>query len=260
MRLLLFFFLICFDSWPKSTVLIGHFDSFGKAPFNASEKVAAGLLTAFKDHEQIDLKTCRLSTVFDKSYLELEACYKDLKEPPILVLGLGEFGCDLKVEAWGRNFDKTDGPDNEGNERAGTKIIPEAQAMIGLTYPLPEMYCVLNQDERRSIQVSNNAGSFVCNNLAFQFTHHYADVSFGFIHVPSHHCWFLERRMKKSIEILGKMIEGSLINRTPVRLPVEKSELEDLLQKSPEKSCLREFYQRLPGADERAPRPFSAPK
>jgi pyroglutamyl-peptidase len=260
MKMLLFLLLFPLISWPKSTVLISHFDAFGGAPFNASEKVTKRLSEAFQDHKEINLKTCALSTVFDKSFLELDTCLRDLESTPHLVLGLGEFGCELKLESWGRNFDKTEGPDNEGNERTGTKIFPSAPDILGLTYPLPQMYCALSQEERTSVKVSNNAGSFVCNNLAFQFTHAYEEIPFGFIHVPSHNCWFTERKINHAVKILKKMIEGSLKSANSARLPVERKELEVLRQEGPKNTCLREFYFRLDKIFEKGPVRFSSLK
>ncbi len=260
MKLLLFLLITVLNSWGKSTILIGHFDSFSGSVHNGSEIVAQGLLAELKGHADVELKVCPLSTIFDKSFLELETCLKELKQSPRLVLGLGEYGCDVKIEAWGRNFDKTYGPDNEGNERNGTQIIPGAKEILGFTYPLPTMYCALSSKEREEIIVSNNPGSFVCNNLAYQFTHSYPDVSFGFIHVPSKNCWFGEKKIKKTVGVIKKMIEASLKTKERIRLPVEKDELTNLRQKTPLNSCLREFYLRLPGVDEQFPSRFSGIK
>jgi pyrrolidone-carboxylate peptidase len=256
MKLTLLFFLFSAAAWGRPLVLLGHFDAFGKAPFNNSGKVAKILIEKLKDHPDFDLRGCELKTVFDKSYYQLEDCLKDLPEAPKLVLGLGESNCNFKIETMARNLDETKGPDNDGGERKNSLIIPGADKVIGLNYPLAEMYCSLGKKERADIEVSNNAGSFVCNNLAYQFSYNYPELSFGFIHVPANNCRNLEGKNQVTLSNLESMIKAAIKSTTTQRLATTKGELAAQRESSKQDQCLHEFYKRTKGADEKGFWPF----
>lgn len=252
----LLLFLVTSSLWARPVVLISYFDAFGKASFNNSEKIAEVLHTKLKDHPSFELRLCALNTVFDKSTYQLEDCLRSLPTTPKLVLGLGEANCNFKIETMGRNLDKTSGPDNEGNERNKTEIIPFGPKAIGLNYPLSQMYCALPTDDRKEVEVSNNAGSFVCNNLAYQMAHQYPELTFGFIHVPSHNCRGLEKKNVMVLRSLGKMILAAVETNSFTRLSTTKNEIEVLRNKYKDHQCLSEFFKRTKGIDEKSRWPF----
>lgn len=251
MKLALILLLISAGTWARPVVLLGHFDAFGKAPFNNSTRVAQILFERTKSHPDFELRLCPLNTVFDKSFYQFEDCMKGLDVEPKLVLGLGESNCNFKIETMGRNLDKTKGADNEGNERNNTPIIPEGPKEIGFTYPLPAMYCALSQKDRSDVDVSNNAGSFVCNNLAYQFAYNYENVEFGFIHVPANNCRGLDAKTETSVRNLELMISAAVKSTELTRLSTKKKELEVLREANKNNKCLSEFYKRSKGADEK---------
>ena len=262
MKLALLTFLFVTNLWAKSTVLISYFDPFDQAPVNNSEQVALSLKKTL-DNETLEIKLCPLKTVFEKGYAGLEDCLKNLPEKPTMVIGLGESKCDLKLELISKNFNKSIRPDNEGQMRRG-KIIPEAPTFIAMRYPLPQMYCSLESEEREKLTLSYDAGSFVCNNTSFLMTHYYPDLFYGFIHVPSQHCRNLEIKNKKTVSSLATMIiaavhflnkEFQVPPRTPhssneKRLPLTKKEIIELrFSFKKEDPCLLEFFKRIQGVD-----------
>lgn len=247
----IFSVLMSFNLWARPVVLLSHFDAFDKAPFNNSERVAHALYAKLKDHPDFELRLCALSTVFDKSFAQMENCLKDLKEKPVLVLGLGESNCNFKIETMARNLDKTYGPDNEGNERRNTQIFTDGSKALGFNYPLEKMYCSLDPRSRNDLEVSNNAGTFVCNNLAYQFTHYYPEETFGFIHVPSHNCRNISQKTQMAISNLTKMIPTAVKNSGTKVLPITKNELDAIRSTSKSDTCTNEFYKRVRGIDER---------
>jgi pyrrolidone-carboxylate peptidase len=257
MKIILFLSVLLgsFNLWARPMVLVSYFDPFGKAPFNNSERVARALEQRFSNSNSlIDVKLCRLETKYELAYGQLETCKKNLIQAPTMILSLGESTCDLKLEMVMRNKDKTYGPDNAGVERNNTIIIPGAPSAIGMTYPLPQMYCALGNKERKNLEVSNDAGSFVCNNMAFQMSYYYPEVSFGFIHVPASHCRKLERRTEETISQIEKMITAAVaqieIDPVPQRLPVTKAELREANSAFENKEqCLSEFYDRAKSVD-----------
>lgn len=255
MKLLIFLALFSTSLWAKPLVLVSYFDAFNRAPFNNSERIAKALAQRLNlESSPIEVKLCPLNTIFDEAYAQTEECLKALDQAPVMVLGLGEATCDLKIEAMMRNKDKTVGPDNAGNHRHHQTIVAGAPEVIGLRYPLAQMYCALSTNERRDLTVSNNAGSFVCNNTAFQMSHFYEELQYGFIHVPANNCQNLTRRTETAIMALEKMLlKGAtylLANENLERLPTKKEELKNLRRQTKD-DCEREFYQQLKGADER---------
>lgn len=235
----------------KEIVLISYFDAFGNNPLNHSENVSKILQDKFQNREDVELKFCKLRTVFDKSFYELQNCLQELTKVPSLVIGLGESNCNLKVETMARNKDSTEGPDNEGIERINTPIILNAPNEIGFNYPLAAMYCSLDQMEKKFLEISNDAGGFVCNNIAYQFSYTYPEISFGFIHVPAHYCRDLKYKTDQSIEILAKFISTSLTSKNIERLKTRKIDLKKLRIQYQNDPCLSDFYKRTKGIDEK---------
>ncbi len=256
MNLLILTLLMTSFAWARPTVLVSYFDPFGKAPSNNSETVAKLIVSKAKAMGlPFDIKICEVQTKFDVSFDELKDCVNKMSEKPVLVVGLGETGCEMKVELMARNLDRTKGPDNAGEERRNTPIVPNAPMAVGLKYPLPEMYCSLNIADRKEIAISNNAGSFVCNNLAYQTTWLEDELNFGFIHVPSHFCKDIQRKNEKISNSLLTMInrgfEASLEQPARPRLPITKAELEALRATSKDDECLKSFYKQARAWDEK---------
>lgn len=255
-------FLVSMNLWARPVVLVSYYDPFGKAPFNNSEKVAKALKARMQASE-VEIQLCALNTVFDKSYAQMEDCLKALPKRPALVIGLGEATCDLKIEISTRNYDKTIGPDNEGNERKGKEIIPGAPAFIPMRYPLPQMYCSLSQKERSEIEISSSAGSFVCNNTAYQMNHYHSEEYFGFIHVPAHNCRNVEKKNEAVVKALQTMIESGVkymdthYATTPItphasneaRLPITRDSIADMRSAYDKNPCMKEFFKRAKGVD-----------
>lgn len=249
----------------KPLVLISYFDAFNGASFNNSERVAKALEARLNTATStVEIKLCSLNTIFDKAYGQAEDCLKALPTAPVMMLGLGESTCKLKVENMMRNNDKTGHPDNAGNHRNNTDVIPGAPEILGMRYPLPQMYCAMSATERSNTDVSNNAGSFVCNNTAYQLSYHYPELQVGFIHVPSNNCANLAKKSEAAVIGLEKMILGGvayLMGENQIedlpntsnyqRLPTKKDEIKRLRRQYDSKSCLHEFLKKSKGSDER---------
>ncbi len=240
-------------AFAKPVVLVSYYDVFGKGKFNNSEKVALGLALALKN-ESFEVHLCPLPTAYDRGYAAVENCLKNLSVRPIMYLGLGEFGCAVKMETIARNFDKNPKtPDNDGILRNDV-IIPNAPKAISFNYPAPEMYCSLPIKERGDMAVSNSAGSFVCNNTAFQFAHYYPEVPAGFIHVPANSCRSLEALTSGAIQSLATMLIKAVDtlevrNGAGIKLPLTKNELEPLRSQKKD-LCTRDYFKRSKGVEE----------
>ena len=258
MKVLILFTLFWNIAWAKPSVMISYFDAFNGASFNNSQRVANELANRLNTRESpLTITLCPLRTVFDKAYGQLENCLQASAERPLMVISLGESTCDLKIETMVINNDKSLSPDNEGGNRYNTQIISGAPYLLGLHYPLPQMYCALNPRERKSVVISKNPGSFVCNNTAYQTSSYYPSVSYGFIHVPAHNCLFLRRKTEQAITHLEKMLKKGvtyllgekLEEKLPhasneVRLPTQSTEILELIRLYQKDECLVEFFNR----------------
>ena len=259
----LFFLALLTTQAHAQNVIIAHFDPFDGASFNNSETVAKSLAGGLKA-KGIDVKLCPLKTSFQKAYKAFDQCLK-AAGPTDLVIGIGETGCKLKVEYVGRNLDKTYGPDNDGENRNNTPIIPGGRDFLSLRYPLPQMYCGLSPKERSLVTLSNDAGSFVCNNVAYQMRHYHPEQMIGFFHVPSHNCKNLTELNKQNVSILEKMIiagintkdNGSFLPHSTnnEEMPITKTEIRNA-RDSFSQNCYQEFYKNIKGVDQRVRWPF----
>lgn len=256
MKLVLLSLLFSGLSLANPTVLVSYFDAYGGAKANNSETVARLLLAKSRGMGlPFEIRLCRVQTKFDVSFAELRECLNTLPEKPVLVLGLGETGCDLKIEIMARNLDKTFGADNAGVERKNTPIVKGAPAAVGLTYPLAEMFCALGNDDQKSTIISNNAGSFVCNNLAFQTVWFESQLHYGFMHVPDHSCRNLavknDRIALALITMLNRGVEAVLENPAVRSLPVMKSEFDARRSDGASEECERNFWKAARAFDEK---------
>src|SRR5687768_17239690 len=114
---LLFLSFSSFAGTQKALVLVSYYDAYGKAieegRGNNSETVAKALAEKFKLEEAgLEISLCPLNTIFDVSYAQIETCLKALPRTPLMIIGLGEFGCEMKVETIFENMDRTYGKDN----------------------------------------------------------------------------------------------------------------------------------------------------
>jgi pyroglutamyl-peptidase len=226
--------------WAKPLIVLTHFDPFSGRVFNNSKFIAEDFKKAASNF--FDIHLCELPTSFARSILAFEDCLKNAPGSPAFVLSLGETGCMLKVEHRAINFRKVTEPDNDRASPRGA-IIPTDKDFKGMTYPLEEMYCSLSATDRASVFLSSDAGTFVCNDLAYKVLTSHPELSYGFIHVPTYSCRNRVEQSKKAVELLLKLTQ-TWIN-LPHRiepLPTTRSELPSGWR---DQSCLKTYYKTI---------------
>jgi pyrrolidone-carboxylate peptidase len=256
MKWMLLGLLISVHAFAKPTVLVSYFDPFQRAKVNNSEAVAKLLLEKSQiEGLPFEIKLCPLQTKYDVSYEQLKDCISALPEHPIMVISLGETGCNLKMEMMGRNLDNSRADDNAGMERRNMPIVRGGPSAVGLTYPADEMFCALEDSTRKDIIISNSAGSFVCNNITYTTAVKELDLNFGFIHVPSHQCADLKTKNEKAagalLTMINRGVDVSLKGRELRRLPVTREELAERRNETANDTCLSSFYKNAKSADEK---------
>jgi pyroglutamyl-peptidase len=168
-------------------ILLTGFDPFGGDTDNPSWRVAQALAgQRIAGHVVV---AAQLPTVFGVAITELEklACaYR-----PAMVLCLGQAGgrAALSIERIGINIDDARIPDNAGAQPIDRPVIAGGAAAYFSTLPVKAM---LQAVQRAGVacEVSQTAGTFVCNHVLYALLHllahqpTLAHTRGGFVHVP----------------------------------------------------------------------------
>lgn len=166
----------------KQTLLITGFDPFGGETINPAWE-AVKLLPK----EIGNFRVCKLQipTVFGLAAQTVLETAETLH--PDMILCIGQAGGRAAVTPERVAIDLRDAriPDNHGHQPTETPIVPDGPAAYFATVPVSRMARAI-QDAELPGQVSNTAGTFVCNDTLYTLLHHYAgtNVRVGFIHVP----------------------------------------------------------------------------
>ncbi len=169
------------------TVLLTGFDAFGGESVNPSWLAVRAL------HGQRVLGhtvvAAQLPTVFGASLHGLDALLRAHR--PALVIGVGQAGGRgaISLERVAINLDDAPIADNAGAQPIDTPVQPGAPAAYFTGLPIKAMLAAL-QKAGIAAEVSQSAGTFVCNHLFYGLMHALATrpdlrhTRGGFVHVP----------------------------------------------------------------------------
>jgi pyroglutamyl-peptidase len=168
-------------------VLLTGFDAFGGEALNPSWLAVQALQGRRVAGHRI--VAAQLPTVFDASRQRLEALLRQHR--PGLVICTGQAGgrAALSLERVAINVDDARIPDNAGAQPVDTPVVAAGPAAYFSTLPIKAMRAAL---ERAGLpaEVSQTAGTFVCNHVFYALMHALATVRGlrqtrgGFLHVP----------------------------------------------------------------------------
>lgn len=168
-------------------ILLTGFDAFGGATLNPSWLAVKALHgRQILGHTVV---AAQLPTVFDASLKELNALLKQHR--PALVVCVGQAGgrSAMSLERVAINVNDAPIADNAGGQPVDTPVKPGAPAAYFTTLPIKAMLMAL-QAEGVAAEVSQTAGTFVCNHVFYGLMHTLATrhelkhTRGGFIHVP----------------------------------------------------------------------------
>ena len=187
-------------------LLLTAFDPFGGGTINpALEAVKlVGMVAG------VDIIKLEVPTVFGASVDTVISAIE--KHLPDAVLCVGQAGgrTGLTPERVAINIDDARIPDNEGHQPVDRPIAAEGPAAYFSTLPVKAMTAAIRQAGLPS-DLSNTAGTFVCNHLMYGVLHHLAKhhpaIRSGFLHVP-----FLPQQGSPSLplEDIAKGIEAAI--------------------------------------------------
>jgi pyroglutamyl-peptidase len=169
------------------TVLVTGFEAFGGAAVNPSWLAAQALQgREIASHRVV---AAQLPTAFDRSLDALRGLL--LRHTPALIVCTGQAGgrTALSLERVAINVNDARIRDNAGAQPIDTPVAPGGPAAYFSTLPIKAMLLALTGEGIRA-EVSQTAGTFVCNHVFYGLMHELAlrpelrATRGGFIHVP----------------------------------------------------------------------------
>jgi len=208
-----FFFISLFitlNSFALESLLITGFDPFDGASENNSRVIGKELqIELANKFPHLEIKFCELRTVYHKATEMVIDCAHSMSKSPDLIISMGESGCNPpKLETRARNYLKDYSQDNDGVHYRGMPIENNEPKYFSTQINWNKAYCELSQASKNYMQISKDAGTFVCNETMYNISKLYSEFNFGFIHVPTANC----RNNKNNLMNAKASIKNLLIN------------------------------------------------
>jgi pyroglutamyl-peptidase len=168
----------------RRPVLVTGFEPFGGEDTNPSWEICRQLPAAIGRSR---ITTLRVPVEFRRAILEVAAAIEETG--PVLVVMLGQAGGrpSLSVERVAINVDDARIADNAASQPVDEPVAPGGPAAYFASVPIKAMVAAI-REAGVPAEVSNSAGTFVCNHLFYGVLHFLAasgrDTRAGFIHVP----------------------------------------------------------------------------
>ena len=164
-------------------IIVTGFDPFGGEKINPSIEC----VKALPEIEGVELIRLELPTVFKESAKRLNEVINDVKPDAVLSVGQAGGRAGITMERIAINVDDARIPDNISQQPIDEEIQVEGEAAYFSTLPIKRIVKAI-REAGISAEVSNSAGTFVCNHIMYQalFAAKKADKPFkaGFMHIP----------------------------------------------------------------------------
>lgn len=165
------------------TLLITGFEPFGGDNKNPA-------LEAVKRLEGLELEgarvvTCSVPVVLQTSIDAVISAIKMHKPDYVMTVGQAGGRSAITPERIAINIDDYRISDNDGNQPIDQKVLENGPDAYFSTLPIKAMVKAM-QDKGIPAQLSNTAGTFVCNHLFYGIQHYLRDtnINHGFVHIP----------------------------------------------------------------------------
>ena len=164
-------------------IIVTGFDPFGGEKINPSIEC----VKALPDIEGVELIRLELPTVFKESAKRLNEVINEVKPDAVLSVGQAGGRPGITMERIAINVDDARIPDNISQQPIDETIQTEGAAAYFSTLPIKRIVKAI-REAGISAEVSNSAGTFVCNHIMYQalFAATKVDKPFkaGFMHIP----------------------------------------------------------------------------
>jgi pyroglutamyl-peptidase len=164
-------------------ILMAGFEPFGQDTINPALE-AVKLL----DGKQLNggiIVSCEVPVVRYKAVNVVMEAVKKHQPDIVITIGQAAGRAEITPERIAINIDDYRIPDNEGNKVIDEAIVAIGPAAYFSTLPIKAMVEAL-QLKNIPAQVSNSAGTFVCNHIFYGVQHYLVDtnITHGFVHIP----------------------------------------------------------------------------
>ena len=164
-------------------IIVTGFDPFGGETINPSIEC----VKALPEIEGVELIRLELPTVFKESAKRLNEVINDVKPDAVLSVGQAGGRPGITMERIAINVDDARIPDNISQQPIDEAIQLDGEAAYFTTLPIKRIVKAI-REAGIPAEVSNSAGTFVCNHIMYQalFAATKADKPFkaGFMHIP----------------------------------------------------------------------------
>lgn len=164
-------------------IIVTGFDPFGGEKINPSIEC----VKALPEVEGVELIRLELPTVFKESAKRLNEVINEVKPDAVLSVGQAGGRPGITMERIAINVDDARIPDNISQQPIDETIQTKGVAAYFSTLPIKRIVKAI-REAGISVEVSNSAGTFVCNHIMYQalFAATKADKPFkaGFMHIP----------------------------------------------------------------------------
>ena len=164
-------------------IIVTGFDPFGGEKINPSIEC----VKALPEVEGVELIRLELPTVFKESAIRLNEVINDVKPDAVLSVGQAGGRPGITMERIAINVDDARIPDNISQQPIDEAIQLDGEAAYFTTLPIKRIVKAIREAGILA-EVSNSAGTFVCNHIMYQalFAATKADKPFkaGFMHIP----------------------------------------------------------------------------
>ncbi|MFT2204512.1 pyroglutamyl-peptidase I [Staphylococcus chromogenes] len=165
-------------------ILVTGFDPFGGEKVNPAFEAVKGLPSEIKGHP-IDI--LEIPTVFGKSIDVIKEQFKTKTYDMVIAVGQAGGRYEMTPERVAINIDDARIPDNDNQQPIDQPIQKEGSEAYFTTLPVKRMVEAMKK-EGVPANLSNSAGTFVCNHIMYQLLYlaatSYPGLKTGFIHVP----------------------------------------------------------------------------
>lgn len=165
-------------------ILVTGFDPFGGEKINPAYEAVRALESEINGCSIISRE---IPTVFGRSIELLGKTIEEIKPDIVICVGQAGGRAKITVERIAMNICDARIPDNEGNQPIGEAIHKDGSDGYFSNLPINRMARMMN-DNNIPAEVSNTAGTYVCNYLMYGLMHliktKYKNIRGGFIHVP----------------------------------------------------------------------------
>ncbi|MFJ8954655.1 pyroglutamyl-peptidase I [Streptomyces sp. NPDC102381] len=166
-------------------VLLTGFEPFGGESVNPSWQAAEAV--AATPPPGLSVTAVQLPCVFGESLTALRSAVAEVEPDLVVCLGLAPGRPGITPERVAINVDDARIPDNAGAQPIDVPVVPGGPAAYFSTLPVKACVAAI-REAGVPAALSNTAGTFVCNHIAYGLGHLIATelphIRGGFVHVP----------------------------------------------------------------------------